>query len=323
MDAPNRAAIVIPTFNRAELLGATLARIADLKPHVASWEVVVVDNNSTDATRAVVESIARHYPVSLQYVFEGTQGRSHALNRGIASTDAPILVFTDDDVMVGDRWLDAAVAPLADASGIEYTGGPVRPIWESPRPKWLSGEKADLWGTIAILDYGAESFVFEQRKRVPLGANMAVHRSLVERIGGFSGRLGRGSGRELLGQEVPEFLARARAAGARGLYVPAMVVDHHVPARRLTKHYFRRWWYGKGLSREQLDTLQPVNELGDDLSKAKQFWGIPLFMVRVAASDLFGWAVSTDAAERFRREAMLCFFAGYTRARLRRHAGAA
>src|SRR5690242_10033318 len=139
MDGLSQAAIVIPTFNRAELLGATLARIADAKPRLTSWEVVVVDNNSTDATRAVVESIAGRYPAPLRYVFEGAQGRSHALNRGIASTDAPILIFTDDDVIVGDGWVDAAAAPLADGSEIEYTGGPVRPIWESPRPKWLSG----------------------------------------------------------------------------------------------------------------------------------------------------------------------------------------
>src|SRR6185295_12354154 len=117
--------------------------------------------------------------------------------------------------------------------------------WETSCPPWLDQTRADLWGTLAILDYGAEPFAFEERRRVPLGANMAVRRSLVERIGAFSARLGR-TARRLLGQEVPEFLARARAAGARGLYQPDMIVDHHVPASRLTKSYFRRWWFGKG-----------------------------------------------------------------------------
>lgn len=313
---PHQASIVIPTFNRAALLGATLERIASLRPRLASWDVVVVDNNSTDATRDVVESMARHYPVDLRYLFEGTQGRSHALNAGIAATTAPVIIFTDDDVIVGDGWVDAAAAPLLDDSDVAYTGGPVRPIWEKPRPPWLSGEKTDLWGTIAILDYGPDRFVFEERKRVPLGANMAVRRSLIQRIGGFSGRLGRTSGRQLLGQEVPEFLGRARAAGMRGVYVPEMAVDHHVPAGRLTKGYFRRWWFGKGLSRARLETLQPINELGDDLAKAMRLCGIPLFMVRLAALDAWSWTVSTDPAEKFRREAMLCFFAGYVRARL-------
>jgi len=313
MDA--RVSVVIPTFNRADLLGGTIDRLAALRPQTSRWELIVVDNNSTDATRAVVESRVGSFPVPLRYIFEGTQGRSSALNTGIAASTAPVLAFIDDDVMVGDEWLDAAAAPLLDGSDIEYTGGPVRPIWEAPRPPWLSAERGDLWGTIAICHYGAEPFVFEERKRVPLGANMAVRRRLFERIGGFDPMLGRSNGRHVLGQEVPEFLARARAAGARGMYVPSMIVDHHVPARRLTKAYFRKWWYGKGLSRSRLDALQPVTELGVDLRRARRFAGLPLFMWRTAADDALGWLASWNPTERFRHEAMLWYFAGYVAGR--------
>jgi glycosyltransferase involved in cell wall biosynthesis len=317
-----RASVIIPTFDRAALLSATLERIASLRPRLIDWDVVVVDNNSSDGTRAAVERLQRDFPVRLRYEFERQQGRSWALNAGIRSTDAPALVFTDDDVIVGDDWLDAAVDPLlTPSSDISYTGGPVRPIWEVPRPAWLAAHRSELWGTIAILDYGRESFVFEERRRVPLGANMAVARPLFERIGCFDGRLGRtGSAKQLLGQEVPEFLARSRAAGARGRYVPAMIVDHHVPARRLTKAYFRRWWYGKGLSRAALDRLQPITELGVDLGQARHFADVPLFMFRTAIDDVLGWlgsAVRMDPEERFRHEAMLCYFAGYLTARQR------
>lgn len=312
------ASIIIPTFNRAVLLARTLDCIAARCRLDRPWEVIVVDNNSTDDTRQVVESRISAFPAPLRYAFERAQGRSHALNAGVACSRAPILVFTDDDVLVGDRWLAAAVAPIAGGAA-DYTGGPVRPLWEAARPKWLSMDRSDIWGTIAILDYGPEPFVFEERRRVPLGANMAVHRSLLDRIGGFDGRLGRSDSSQLLGQEVPEFLARARAAGARGMYVPEMMVDHHVPARRLTKQYFRRWWFGKGLSRAQLDRLQPVTELGVDLSKARQVAGIPLFMLRSAITDAVGWVVDAfDTAEQFRREMMLCYFAGYVAARRRR-----
>jgi glycosyltransferase involved in cell wall biosynthesis len=315
--AANLIAVIIPTYNRAARLAETLDRLAQTRCHVPNWEVIVVDNNSSDDTRAVVESRAARFPVRLRYVFEGTQGRSQALNTGIAACSAQVLVFTDDDVLVADGWLDAATAPLLAAGDIEYTGGPVRPLWEAPRPEWLSPDKSDLWGTIAILDYGDQSFVFEERRRVPLGANMAARRTLFDRIGLFSSRLGR-TGRRLLGQEVPELLARARAAGARGLYVPTMIVDHHVPASRLQKAYFRRWWYGKGISRAELDRLQPVNELGVDLSRAKQVFGLPRFMVRMALTDLVGWivcGVTLNRAEQFKHEAMLCYFAGYTAAR--------
>jgi glycosyltransferase involved in cell wall biosynthesis len=314
--------VVIPTYNREALLGQTLDRLATIRPQFAAgWEVVVVDNNSTDGTAQTVLSRQAAFPVPLRYVFEAAQGRSNALNAGIASTVSPVLAFTDDDVLVGAGWLEAAAAPLLEpASGIDYTGGPVYPLWEAPRPEWLSATRADLWGTIAILDYGREPFVFEERRRVPLGANMAVARRLIDRIGGFNPRLGRSGGRQLLGQEVPEFLARARATGGRGLYLPAMRVDHHVPARRLNKSYFRRWWFGKGQSRAALERLQPVTELGVDLTTVRHFAGAPLFMWRSAAGSALGWLVSAlrfDPEGHFRHEMMLCYFAGYLLARQR------
>ena len=315
------ASIVIPTLNRAALLGETLDALAELRPQqINGWEVVVVDNNSTDYTARVVSGRQGSFPVALRYEFEPARGRSNALNCGIAAAAAPIIAFIDDDVMIADRWLDEAVRPLLDADGgVDYTGGPVKPIWGAPPPRWLSSSRTDMWGAIAILDYGPEPFVFEQRRRVPLGANMAVRRTLLERIGGFSPRLGRSSGTQILGQEVPEFLARARAVGSRGLYVPGMHVEHHVPAARLTKAYFRQWWYGKGQSRAALDRLQPVTELGIDLSQVQHLLRMPRFMWRDAAESVWGWAAAAlrfDQEEQFRHETMLWYFAGYFSARL-------
>jgi glycosyltransferase involved in cell wall biosynthesis len=325
---PDRlVSVAIPTHNRSALLCQTLARLAALTPDVAGkrWEVLVIDNNSSDDTEAVVRRLAAGFPVPLKYVFERKQGRSHALNAGIAAAAGSVIAMTDDDVIVSSGWLDAATDPLLDeACGVDYTGGPVRPLWEAPRPAWLPGDKADLWGTIAILDYGPEPFVFEERRRVPLGANMAVRRALLDRIGGFSPRLGR-AGTNLLGQEVPEFLARARAAGARGLYVPAMVVDHHVPARRLTKTYFRRWWFGKGMARAELDCLHPIDECGIDHSSVRRLRGVPLFMFHDAASSACGWmrsALRMNEQEQFRHEMMLWYYAGYASARGRGRAPA-
>jgi glycosyltransferase involved in cell wall biosynthesis len=302
--------VIIPTFNSAQLLAETLDSISVRSRLAQPWEVVVVDNNSTDNTRHLVADRAATFPVPLRYVFESAQGRSHALNAGIRATRAPALAFTDADVVVETSWLAAAVAPLLSGAA-DYTGGPVRPIWGAPRPAWLAMDRPDLWGTVAILDYGADPFIFEERRRVPLGANMAVHRTLIERIGLFDGRLGR-SGTKLLGQEVPEFLGRARSAGARGLYVPDMAVNHHVHASRLNKQYFRRWWYGKGCSRAVLDRIHPIDELGVDLSRARRLAGVPLFMLRRALVDALGWVTDlTDPAERFRHEVMLCYFTGY------------
>jgi glycosyltransferase involved in cell wall biosynthesis len=313
---PLDATVLLCTFNRARLLAETLDVLAGTVAPDLAWDVVVVDNNSSDETRAVVTSRAAGYPVPLHYLFEPRQGKSYALNTGIASTGASIVAFTDDDVRVGPGWLREGCEPLLHGSEYDYTGGPVRPLWEKPCPTWLDMRRSDLWGTLAILDYGAEPFCFEERRRVPLGANMAVRRALIERVGGFDPELGR-RGHSLLGQEQAEFFCRSRAAAARGLYVPGMSLEHHVPASRLSLDYFRRWWFWKGVSRCRLERLHPRTELGIDLAAVPKWMGVPRYMFGSAARDLRGWIVgclSADATSRVRYEMMLCYFAGYLRA---------
>ena len=313
---PLDATVLICTYNRGDLLADTLDSLARSQTSGLRWNVIVVDNNSTDHTADVVTARIAGFPVALRYLFEPRQGKSYALNTGIAESDAAIIVFTDDDVRVDDGWLAAACRPMLTATGdagIDYTGGPVRPIWELPCPSWLDTTRSDLWGTIAILDYGPAPFIFEDRRRVPIGANMAVRRALIDRIGGFDPELGR-RGNSLLGQEQAEFFARSRAIGARGLYVPDMSLHHHVPARRLTRDYFRRWWYWKGIARARLDRRHLVTELGVDLATVPRIAGVPRFMVGSAIRDLRGWLsawLARDPARRMRHEAMLCYFVGY------------
>jgi glucosyl-dolichyl phosphate glucuronosyltransferase len=317
MSSPARVAVLIATYNRAALLGETLDVLArcDTDPNLP-WEVVVIDNNSTDDTRRVVETCQAKYPVRLTYLLERRQGRSAALNTGIAATSAPLLLFTDDDVRVEPGWILAGARALA--SGADYVGGPVVPIWEAPPPPWLDLSRSDLWGTIAILDYGSSRFAFEDRRRVPLGANMGLHRSLVERVGVFRADLGRSTGRRVLGQEVPELLARSRSANCHGVYVPEMRVHHHIPAARLTKRYYRRWWMGKGYSKAILDLAQPITETGLDLRTAPHIGSVPRFMISDAARDVLTYVrafLTGDVCERFRREMRLTYLFGYLSAR--------
>lgn len=311
------ATVLICTYNRCSLLGETLDAVARSRTALA-WEVVVVDNNSTDQTRSVVESRQAGYPVPLRYCFEPRQGNSFALNTGIAATRATIVVFTDDDVRVTEGWLEGACTPMLSDPAMDYTGGPVRPIWEVAPPAWVDRARSDLWGTLAMLDYGPASFVFEERKRVPLGANMAVRRAVFDRVGRFDTSLGR-VGSSLRGQAQAEFFCRSREAGVRGLYVPEMAVDHHVPASRLTRSYFRRWWFMKGMGRCHLEQIHPVTELGIDLKGVPKIAGMPRYMYGSAVRDIAGYlrALATrDLTSAVRHEMMLCYFAGYARASL-------
>jgi glycosyltransferase involved in cell wall biosynthesis len=322
-----QATVLIPTYNRATLLDETLTWLAATRvPADFRWEVVVIDNNSADDTRAVVERHALTFPVPLCYLFETQQGRSNALNAGIAAARGTVLAFTDDDVRVAEGWLAAAAGPLLEDFEVAYTGGPVRPIWEVPPPAWLDLTRGDLWGTIAIQDHGEAAVGYEDAGKVPLGANMAVRRDVFAVVGGFRADLGRSGSRVVMGQEVPEWLIRARRSGFRGRYVPAMEVQHHIPAARLTRRYFRRWWFGKGISRAALEQMQPVTDSGIDLRRTPHMLGVPRFMYGTLARDVWGWLQETvrrRPAAAFRHAMGLAYFAGYCSARWRARRSAA
>jgi glycosyltransferase involved in cell wall biosynthesis len=314
---PADATVVIATYNRAMLLDETLTSLRGLRVRPGrTWNAIVVDNNSSDDTRTVVERQARDFPVPLRYLFEARQGRSSALNAGLAAADGTVIAMTDDDVRVDEGWLEAACAALLDGddASLVYAGGPVVPMWEVPPPPWLDRTRGDLWGTIAIQDHGDRAFVYDEARKVPLGANMAARRSLFETVGGFRADLGRSSGKLVMGQEVPELLMRVRASGGRGVYLPAMRVHHHIPARRLQRAYFRRWWFGKGVSRSTLEAGRPTTELGVDLSRTPHMLGIPRYMYGSALRDAAAWVRHTAGRrtpDAFRHEMMLSYFAGY------------
>jgi glycosyltransferase involved in cell wall biosynthesis len=308
------ATVVIATYNRARWLDDTLRSLMRMDCRYP-WDIVVIDNNSTDETPLVISKYASAGAVPVLPLFEPRQGKSTALNTALAHARGEIIAFTDDDVDVEAHWLTAACDLLDANPAADYVGGPVIPIWGKTPPNWFDTQRGDLWGTVAILDYGPEPFVFEERQKVPLGVNMAVRRRLIEQIGGFHPQLGR-CGRSLLGQEQAEFFSRARATGARGIYVPSMALRHYVPAERLTFQYFWRWWFWKGVSRARVDAMHEQTELGLDLRTVphvarvpRYVWGqLPRDAARCAAAALAGNVHTT-----MRHAMRICYGAGYIR----------
>src|SRR5438046_6195785 len=128
-----RFSIVIATYNRAALLKDTLESLSRLQPG-ASWEVVVVDNNSPDDTRGVVEAASASYPAPLRYAFEREQGRSAALNHGFRIARGEIVVTTDDDVRVAPDWLTTIERGLETLKRSEE-----RRVGKEWRSRWVAG----------------------------------------------------------------------------------------------------------------------------------------------------------------------------------------
>ena len=310
--------IIIATYNRAGDLRETLRSIAGLSPS-GEWEVIVVDNNSSDNTREVVTDAAKEFPTDLRYVFEGEQGRSAALNAGIRASRGEVILTTDDDVRIEPDWMDAAARAL-DRLECDYVGGKVLPIWGGERPRWLPNRGGKHWAVIALLDYGPEPVEFG--RQVPLGVNMAFRRDAFRRAGLWDNRVGRKAG-TLLGQEVREWGLRAHAAGLRGFYVPEMVVHHVISADRLKKRYFRRWFYWHGISRAMLYEQKRVDmeapeQTTLDFSRVPHVIGVPRYMFRSClrkCGEVFKSSLRRDAVATFESELWVWFFAGVVKQR--------
>jgi glucosyl-dolichyl phosphate glucuronosyltransferase len=313
--------VLITTYNRAHYLRDTLTALAKLTCR-DPWEVVIVDNNSTDATRSVVEEAQPTFPVDLVYVFEGVQGKPAALNTGIARSRGRILAMTDDDVRVEPDWLDR-IGEGFRRFGCDYVGGKVLPLWEAPRPEWLPNRGGRHWAVVALLDYGPEPReVGAGGTPWPLGANMAFRRDAFDRAGLWDNDFGR-HGNTLRGQEQREWCLRARAAGLRGYYLPHAVVHHIVPKERLNKAYFRRWFYWNGISRAVLYQklgvdMEAPDESRLDFTHVPHLAGVPRYMFRSALQNLIAAsraAVRRDPVASFEHELWLWFFAGVVRRR--------
>jgi hypothetical protein len=220
---------------------------------------------------------------------------------------------------VPSDWVDRAAEGIREL-GCDYVGGKVLPIWGAPRPVWLPDHGGQQWAVVALLDYGEQPIEFGSR--VPLGVNMAFTRRALERAGLFDPRTGRRAG-TLLGQEVREWCIRARRAGVRGFYLPAMCVHHVIPPERLTKRYFRRWFYWRGVSRAMLFArtgldMERPEQTTVNAATTPHVLGVPRYLYRKALQHAAGRIIGSlrrDEEAAFSHELWLCFFAGLVRQR--------
>jgi glycosyltransferase involved in cell wall biosynthesis len=254
-----RISAVIPTHNRARYLPLALRSLADQRLAAAEYEIVVVDNLSTDATREIVAGFG--LGERLHYVHEPVLGLSHARNAGWREARGSVVAFLDDDAIASPDWLARILDTLETVSPRPgCVGGPIEGIWEAPRPAWLSDE---LVAGLAVLDWGREPHALADLSKEWLaGANMAFPRDVLEQMGGFVAGLDRVGRRLLSSGDV--FMARKIAkAGYACWYDPAIAVGHHVPASRLQQSWFLRRYYAQGLSDAAMDLLEKDRSLAE------------------------------------------------------------
>lgn len=282
LTTPTRLDVLIPSYNRADQLALTIESLLTAPvPPMMSVTVMVIDNNSTDGTRSLVESRMRSDD-RLRYVFERQQGRSHALNRGITSTSGDLVGMVDDDEEIDPTWYDRIARAFADPT-LDFIGGPYIPRWASPPPTWVPEEFGSVIGWVKAGDREAP---FDANfPGVLMGGNAVVRRRTLDKVGLYATRLGR-VGNRLLSGEDREFFDRLIASGAKGRYLPDLIIHHHVLAERCTKEYFRSWAFWHGVSMGVLAREHSSASAQSGYFRGPRFLGIARWRFRKAVSSI-------------------------------------
>ncbi|MEA5511207.1 glycosyltransferase family 2 protein [Crocosphaera sp. UHCC 0190] len=233
-------AAIICTHNRDRYLGDAIDSL--LAQEGTNYEILVVDNGSTDTTKQVVESRLSH--PRLKYVYEPILGLSVARNTGAQETTAPILAYLDDDAIASPQWLRVLVDAYQHQEKLAIAGGKVTLIWPegiSP-PQWIS---EDLAGGLGAYDLGDKMVSITNPQLTPRGLNYSLRRLFLEKIGGFDVNLGR-VGKKLLSNEELFMTELALTQGWEVAYLPDALVGHNVSPERLKPGWFlrRSWWQG-------------------------------------------------------------------------------
>ena len=271
--------VVVCTYNRSALLRKSLESLLRAPvPDGLTVNIFVIDNNSPDDTVKVVQEMQASAALPVHYVRETKQGLSYAKNRGIASGSGEIIGLIDDDEEIEQSWYEVIAREMQDAT-VHYLGGPCLPNWQIPAPDWLPPGYHSVIGAIPPKPRGRFG---PGHPGMLNGGNAVVRRSVFERVGGYSTRLGR-TPHGLLSEEDAELFRRILAAGLRGMYVPELAIYHFIPADRLTRKYHRRWAYWRAVSQGVLDRDSP--------EPVKYVFGIPRHRIGRAIRSLLAWPV--------------------------------
>jgi glucosyl-dolichyl phosphate glucuronosyltransferase len=295
--------VIVCTYNRAASLGRTLQSLNEMSvTHAEDCELIVVDNNSSDSTKACVEKFKQGSKVPVRYIFESRQGKPHALNTGIQSASGEILLFTDDDVLVDKGWVSNVIKTFNETNAVGV-GGKIVPVWPGGKPAWFHTEGPyGLMSAIASYDLGDARCELTSRS-VPFGANVAFRKEAFERHGYYRTDLGPSAGKDRVGGgcEDTEFARRLVRSGEKLVYSPSAIVYHPVEPQRAQKRYFKLWHFEYGKS---------LIKVGADTPPGVQYFGVPRYLLRSLFENSFKWLVAVNSQKRFYYKLQIYLFAG-------------
>jgi glycosyltransferase involved in cell wall biosynthesis len=270
---------VICTYNRERYLQASISSLLHQSLPKNSYEILVVDNNSVDNTRALVSRLKQNEPC-LRYYLESNIGLSFARNTGWREARGSIVAYLDDDATASYEWLESILAIFDRApSNAACVGGKIDPKWEAPRPDWLPNQLLHYLGN---LDLGEELLQVIGPSWLG-GGNSAYRRQALAAAGGFNTRVGR-KGHSLLSMEDTCMQKQLVKMGYAVYYHPSISIFHSVPASRLRQKWFMSRSLWEGISSAYAYEYEgPYRFVGIPLGAARAFASLILMPHRLAA----------------------------------------
>lgn len=254
---PAVLSVIVCTYNREKYIGQCLAHLANQSADKSVYEVIIVNNNSTDNSESIIKDTISNYPeIRFAYFIEMNQGHTYSRNRGISESSGEILAFIDDDAFVGAKYCQSLIEYFKKNSSVSAIGGKIIPVYEESEPNWISKYLLPL---VASLDLGDKERTLKGTK-FPIGANMAFRKSIFNKYGVFDIGLGRRAD-ELEGGDEKEMFLRLKKGRELVRYVPEAVVEHIIPPHRLKESYIKGLAIGVGTSEKKRISTQGASEV--------------------------------------------------------------
>lgn len=276
--------VILCTYNRERYIYNVLQSIA--AGGFGDYEIVLVNNNSTDGTEGECQRFAKDHPeVAMRYCVEKQQGLSYARNRGIMESQGEVLVYVDDDAVVNREYLQTYADFFNRNKEAVAAGGPITPRYDGcEEPSWMSHYTRQL--VTGELNLGTREREFP-KGAFPGGGNAAYRKSVFNEVGLFNIELGR-KGNSLIGAEEKDLFDKMTSRGMKFYYLPNAILYHLIPPKKLTQDYFDRLTYGIGVSEryrtQQIGRKKYLNRL---LKEAVKWGGTMVLWIGFALKGQF------------------------------------